>query len=202
MLLMNVADVADEYLSDDRLKGLVAFDATLGIHLGPRSPTSLLGLYYRLTGEANGKTGAQFIPQGGMSTLAPAFEQAATAAGVTIRTGTAVARILADRGTATGVVLGCGEQLNAPIIISAIHPQATFLKLCDTAELGTGFVRAVSNIRSKGNVAKLDLDLISHPPSPASQLRIIAAGWSSPALSPMSKMPSTRQNMANSLPIR
>ena len=43
MLLMNVADVADEYLSDDRLKGLVAFDATLGIHLGPRSPTSLLG---------------------------------------------------------------------------------------------------------------------------------------------------------------
>jgi phytoene dehydrogenase-like protein len=164
MLLMNVADVADEYLSDDRLKGLVAFDATLGIHLGPRSPTSLLGLYYRLTGETGGKTGAQFIPQGGMNTLAPAFEQAATAAGVTIRTGTAVTRILADRGVAAGVILDDGEQLNAPLVISAIHPQATFLKLCDTAELGTGFVRAVSNIRSKGNVAKLDLALDRLPP--------------------------------------
>ncbi|WP_426227489.1 phytoene desaturase family protein [Pararhizobium sp. DWP3-4] len=163
MLLMNVADVADEYLSDDRLKGLIAFDATLGIHLGPRSPTSLLGLYYRLTGETGGETGAQYIPQGGMNPLAPAFEKAATAAGVSVRTGTAVARIVANRGVATGVILGNGEQLNAPIIVSAIHPQATFLTLCDTAELGTGFVRAISNIRSKGNVAKLDLALDKPP---------------------------------------
>ena len=51
VLLMNVADLLDEQLSDDRLKGLLAFDATLGSHLGPRSPTSLLGLYYRLAGE-------------------------------------------------------------------------------------------------------------------------------------------------------
>lgn len=163
MLLMNVADVADEYLGDDRLKGLVAFDATLGIHLGPRSPTSLLGLYYRLTGEANGKTGAQYVPEGGMGALASAFEKAAVSAGVTIRTATKVTRILADRGTATGVVLASGEQLSAPIIISAVHPKAAFLDLCDSAELDTGLVRAVANIRSKGNVAKLDLALDSIP---------------------------------------
>ena len=54
MLLMNVADVLDEHLEDERLRGLLAFDATLGSHLGPRSPTSLLGLYYRLTGEIGG----------------------------------------------------------------------------------------------------------------------------------------------------
>jgi phytoene dehydrogenase-like protein len=38
MMLMNVHDVADEHLSDDRLKGFVAFEAVLGSHLGPRSP--------------------------------------------------------------------------------------------------------------------------------------------------------------------
>ncbi len=156
MLLMNVADIADEYLGDDRLKGLVAFDATLGIHLGPRSPTSLLGLYYRLTGEMNGGIGHQAIVKGG---LADAFEKAALAAGVTIRTGMAVSRILADRGTATAVVLENGEMLAAPVIVSAIHPKATFLTLIDAAEIGTGFVRQVHNIRSKGNVAKLDLAL-------------------------------------------
>ena len=43
--------------------------------------------------------------------------------------------------------------------MSAIHPQATFLKLTDAAELGTGFVRSIGNIRSRGNVAKLDLAL-------------------------------------------
>jgi len=42
VLLMNVADLLDEQLRDDRLKGLLAFDAVLGAHLGPRSPTSLL----------------------------------------------------------------------------------------------------------------------------------------------------------------
>ena len=54
VILMNVADLLDEQLTDNRLKGLVAFDAVLGSHLGPRSPTSLLGLYYRLAGEIGG----------------------------------------------------------------------------------------------------------------------------------------------------
>ncbi|MBO3762240.1 NAD(P)/FAD-dependent oxidoreductase [Ciceribacter sp. L1K22] len=163
MLLMNVADVADEYLTDDRLKGLLAFDATLGIHLGPRSPTSLLGLYYRLTGEAMGAAGAQFIPGGGMGALAAAFESAAVEAGVTLRCGSAVARIHADRGTVSGIVLANGEELTAPVIVSAIHPKTTFLQLVDPAETGTGFLRSISNIRSRGNVARLDLAL-DHPP--------------------------------------
>lgn len=163
MLLMNVADVADEYLTDDRLKGLLSFDATLGIHLGPRSPTSLLGLYYRLTGEAAATAGAQLPPGGGAGALAEAFESAATAAGVTLRANTAVRRILADRGAATGVVLHDGEEITAPVVVSAIHPKTTFLDLVDAAEIGTGFVRAVDNIRSKGNVARLDLALDQPP---------------------------------------
>ncbi len=159
MLLMNVADVADEYLTDDRLKGLLAFDATLGIHLGPRSPTSLLGLYYRLTGEAAGRTGGQIVPAGGMASVAPAFVRAAERAGVTIRCGAPVGRILADRGRTSGVVMRDGTEIAAPVVVSAIHPQTTFLHLVDPAESGTGFVRSVKNVRSHGNVAKLDLAL-------------------------------------------
>ncbi|MCM2472357.1 NAD(P)/FAD-dependent oxidoreductase [Rhizobium sp. CG5] len=163
MLLMNVADVGDEYLSDDRLKALIAFDATLGIQLGPRSPTSLLGLYYRLTGEANGRAGGQYVPQGGMEALGEAFVAGALKAGVTIRTNAAVARILADRGMVSGVALESGETLTAPLVVSAVHPKATFLTLVDAAEIGTGFRRAIANIRSKGNVARLDLALDAPP---------------------------------------
>jgi len=159
MLLMNVADVADEYLADDRLKGLAAFDATLGIHLGPRSPTSLLGLYYRLSGDVAGRTGGQFVPVGGMASLAPAFVRAAEKAGVTIRCSAPVGRILADRGRTSGVVMQDGTEITAPVVVSAIHPQTTFLHLVDPAESGTGFIRAVKNVRSHGNVAKLDLAL-------------------------------------------
>ncbi len=163
MLLMNVADVADEYLTDDRLKALLAFDATLGVQLGPRSPTSLLGLYYRLTGEANGRAGGQFVPEGGLAALGEAFVAGALKAGVAIRTGRPVARIVADRGIVTGVVLDNGETLSAPMVVSAVHPKTTFLTLIDAAEIGTGFRRAIDNIRSKGNVARLDLALDQPP---------------------------------------
>jgi len=166
MLLMNVADIADEYLTDDRLKALLAFDATLGIHLGPRSPTSLLGLYYRLTGEIGGVAGAQRVAGGGGRSTVAAFETAAIHAGVTVRTGTRVERIIADRGRASAIVLASGETVEAATIVSAIHPKATFLSLTDPAEIGTGFRRAIGNIRSKGNVAKLDLALDRVPDFP------------------------------------
>ena len=37
MMLMCVADILEEEINNDLLKGLLAFDATLGINLGPRS---------------------------------------------------------------------------------------------------------------------------------------------------------------------
>ena len=101
VLLMNVADFLDEQLEDDRLKGLLAFDATLGSHLGPRSPTSLLGLYYRLAGEIGGAPGAQIVPIGGMgSGRQPHSPAAASKAGVFLRTGARVDKILVEKGQA------------------------------------------------------------------------------------------------------
>ncbi|TGS52048.1 phytoene dehydrogenase, partial [Mesorhizobium sp. M1D.F.Ca.ET.183.01.1.1] len=101
----------DEQLSDDRLKGLLAFDATLGSHLGPRSPTSLLGPYYRLAGAIGGAAGAQLLPRGGMGAVVVAVRTAAEKAGVTIRTSVPVARIIVEKDRAVGVVLDNGEEL-------------------------------------------------------------------------------------------
>ncbi|CAN7626646.1 NAD(P)/FAD-dependent oxidoreductase [Phyllobacterium sp. LjRoot231] len=163
MLLMNVADVLDEHLVDDRLKGLLAFDATLGSHLGPRSPTSLLGLYYRLAGEINGQPGAQMYPVGGTGAVVNAIQGAAEKAGVTIRSNVPVARILVENGRAVGAVLEDGEEVRAKTVVSAISPRATFLDLIGTREIDTGFVRRVSNIRVNGDAAKLHLALDGLP---------------------------------------
>ncbi|RWP78696.1 NAD(P)/FAD-dependent oxidoreductase [Mesorhizobium sp.] len=163
VLLMNVADLLDEQLADDRLKGLLAFDATLGSHLGPRSPTSLLGLYYRLAGETGGVTGAQTMPKGGMGAVISAIRAAAEKAGVTIRTAAPVAKIIVEKGCAVGVVLTSGEMLRAKTIVSAINPATTVLDLVGPREIDTGFVRKVKNIRMKGDAAKLHLAL-DRPP--------------------------------------
>lgn len=163
MVLMNVADVLDEYLTDERLKGLIAFDATLGAHLGPRSPTSLLGLHYRLTGETGGVAGAQALPTGGMGAVADALGKAAEAAGCVLKASAGVARILVEKGRATGVVLAGGEEIRARTIVSAINPVSTFLDLVGTRHIDTGFVRRLGHIRMKGDAAKLHLALDAPP---------------------------------------
>jgi phytoene dehydrogenase-like protein len=163
MLLMNVADVLDEHLEDERLRGLLAFDATLGSHLGPRSPTSLLGLYYRLAGEIGGQAGAQIVPVGGMGAVSTAMARSADAAGVMVRTNAPVGGVIVEKGRAVGIVLASGEEIRAKTTISAINPRTTFLSLVGPRELDTGFVRKVKNIRMKGNVAKLHLALDGPP---------------------------------------
>jgi phytoene dehydrogenase-like protein len=163
VILMNVADFADEQLSDDRLKGLLAFDAVLGSHLGPRSPTSLLGLYYRLAGEIGGQAGGQIVPTGGMGAVAAAIRAAAERAGARVRTGAVVQRILVEKGRAVGVRVEGGEELRAETIVSAANPRSTFLDLVGPRELDTGFVRQIANIRMKGDAAKLHLAL-DRPP--------------------------------------
>ncbi|WP_027053998.1 phytoene desaturase family protein [Mesorhizobium erdmanii] len=163
VLLMNVTDLLDEQLGDDRLKGLLAFDATLGSHLGPRSPTSLLGLYYRLAGETGGAAGAQVLPDGGMGAIVAAIRASAEKAGATIRTSVAVAKILVEKGRAVGVTLDTGEELRARTVVSAINPATTFLHLVGPRAIDTGFVRKVKNIRMKGDAAKLNLAL-DRPP--------------------------------------
>ena len=159
MLLMNVHDVAEEHLADDRLKGLLAFDATLGIHLGPRSPTSLLGLYYRLVGEVVGRPGGQVVPKGGMGAVVAAMRAAAEAAGVTVRTEAPVAKIVVENGRATGVTLESGETLSAATIVSAIDPRTTLVGLVGPREIDTGVVQKARAIRMKGDAAKLHLAL-------------------------------------------
>ncbi|MBZ9678848.1 phytoene desaturase family protein [Mesorhizobium sp. ES1-1] len=163
VLLMNVADLLDEQLEDIRLKGLLAFDATLGSHLGPRSPTSLLGLYYRLAGEAGGMAGAQIVPQGGMGAVIAAIRASAEKAGVSIRVSSPVTRIIVEKGRAVGVALDTGEEMRARTIVSAINPATTFLHLIGPREIDTGFTRKVKNIRMKGDAAKLNLAL-DRPP--------------------------------------
>lgn len=166
LILINVADVLEEDLTDDRLKGLVAFDAVLGTHLGPRSPNSLMNLYYRLSGEVAGVAGAQAVPVGGMGALSEALGKAAVARGVDIRLGVRAATIVVEDDRATGVTLATGEHLSAPVVVSAANPRATLVDLLGTRHLDTGFVRQVENVRMRGNAAKLHLALDGLPAFP------------------------------------
>ncbi len=167
MLLTNVADVLDDELGDDRLKGLVGFDATLGAWLGPQSPNSLILLLNRL---ATGM-GALFLPAGGMGAVADAMTAAAVAKGVVIRPDAAVARLIVEGDQVVGVVLADGTELRAGVVVSAINPKTTFLDLIGPRHLDSGFVRRIRDMKSRGAAAKLHLALSAAPDFRGADLR-------------------------------
>jgi phytoene dehydrogenase-like protein len=158
LLLINVADVADDEVGDDLLGGLLAFDATLGAWLGPRSPNSLILLLDRLARGA-----APLMPKGGMGAVAEAMVKAAVSAGVTIRTGARVAGIRTGDHRAEAVTLAGGEVIAARHVVSALPPQVTFRELVGPRALDAGFFTRVGHIRSRGATARLHLALSGLP---------------------------------------
>ena len=170
MILINVADVAEDELTDDRLKGLLAFDATLGAWLGPRSPNSLILLLNQLAIGSD-----VLLPKGGMAAVAQAMTKAAEAAGVTMRCNAAVARVVVEGDRAVGVELASGEGLRADRVISAISPRTTFQKLVGPRHLDAGFFARTSHIRSRGGAAKLHLALTGAPAVPDLKARMVIA---------------------------
>jgi phytoene dehydrogenase-like protein len=74
-----------------------------------------------------------------------------------------VRRILVIDDRAAGVELATGDTIDATRVISNADPKRTFLELVDVDHLDTGFVRRISNIRSKGRAAKLHLVLDGLP---------------------------------------
>ncbi len=163
MALMCICDVVDEHISDERLKGLLAFDGTLGISLGPRSPTSLFGLYMRLATRSAGADHTNGYSINAAGRLIDAIYESTKAAGVEFGFGRKVRAINVNNGLAGSVETTDGETYSAGSIVSAIHPATTFLSFVGAPKLDTGFSREISSVRSRGNVSKLNLVLDRFP---------------------------------------
>jgi phytoene dehydrogenase-like protein len=178
IILTNVHDLLDDELTDPRLKGALAFDATLGGWLGPRSPNSVLPWLVRLSGQTGGVQGAIGMPKGGMATLGDAMAKSAAAAGVTIRCSARVEQIIIEGEKVAGVTLTGGEEIRAIRVVSAVAPKATLLALVGARHLDAGLVTRARHQKSRGGAAKLHLTLGGLPDFNGANLqdRLIIAG--------------------------
>lgn len=153
-------DLMDEYFESPLVKAMLSWDGLIGSRMAPRSPNSaVLAMLYRLSGEA-----------GEVTSLIDALHAAATSAGVEIRCGTAVDKIIVDGGdnglVATGVRLDGGEELFAERVISSADPKTTFLRMLGVEHLDIGFTNRIRRLRCNGYVAKLHLALDGAPEFP------------------------------------
>lgn len=159
LIFMNIHDEVTERFENPVLKGAISLDAVLGTHLGPRSPNTMMTYLYRLAGD-QGRAG---VPAGGMGSVSNELAQAARTAGATIRTGMPVKRIVVRNGRAVGVETESGEHFESLKVISNADPKTTLMKLIGAKHAETGFAQRISNLRARGNAAKLHLALDGLP---------------------------------------
>jgi phytoene dehydrogenase-like protein len=62
-----------------------------------------------------------------------------------------------------GVALESGEELNAPTVITAVHPAITFLQQLERTELPEDFVSEIERFRSRSGTVKVNLALSELP---------------------------------------
>ncbi|MGL4235841.1 phytoene desaturase family protein [Tabrizicola sp.] len=163
ILLTNVHDLLNDELTNPLLKGALAFDATLGGWLGPRSPNSVLPWLVRLSGQTAGVQGALGLPKGGMEALGAAMGRAVQAQGVTLRCAARVERIIVEGERVVGMMLMGGEELRAARVVSAIAPKTTLLTLIGPRHLDAGLTTRARHQKSRGGAAKLHLTLRGLP---------------------------------------
>ena len=172
---INIYDVLQELFDNETLKGALSLDGTLGTMLGTRSNNSVFCALHRYS---NG--GHYRLPRGGMGAVSNALAGAARSFGAEIHTSRPVSRIMMDFDRATGIELESGERIEADLVVSGTDPKTTFLKLLGARNLEAGFANKISNVRTRGNAAKLHLALSGVPefsgldPELASERLVIA----------------------------
>ena len=162
---MNIYDEVVERFDCPVLRGAISLDAVLGTHLGPRSPNTIMTYLYRLAG-GHGRVAS---PRGGMGSVTQELARAARDAGVTVRTGKPVKRIVVENGRVTGVETEDGERFDSLTVVSNADPKRTIMELVGARHVETVFTRRIHNFRSRGNAAKLHLALDGLPEIPGLQ---------------------------------
>jgi phytoene dehydrogenase-like protein len=125
----SAADFLDGWFENDHIKALFAFDGIVGSFASPSTPGTAYVLLHHCFGEVNGKSGVWGHAVGGMGAITQAMARSAEARGAQIRTQSGVARVLVDRGRATGVVLNDGTEIFARAIAANVGPKLLFRDL-------------------------------------------------------------------------
>jgi phytoene dehydrogenase-like protein len=142
----------------------MALDGLIGTWAGPHEPgTGYVMAHHSIGDVGNGQVGAWATVVGGMGAVAAALEASARSFGAEIRVETPVERILATNERVRGVALASGEEIAAPIVVAATHPQITFLRQLDAGELPDHFVDDIRNWKSRSGTVKINLALDRAP---------------------------------------
>jgi phytoene dehydrogenase-like protein len=164
LMTMSITDLLGDWFESQEVKASLAVNGIIGTWAGPDGPgTAYVMAHHSIGDVGDGHLGNWGFAEGGMGAVADACRRSAEELGATIRTNARVQQVLIKNGEAQGVVLENGEELRAPVVVTACHPKVTFLKQIDRKELPAEFVRDIENWKTRSGVVKINLALAELP---------------------------------------
>jgi phytoene dehydrogenase-like protein len=164
LMTMSIADLLDRFFVSEQVRAVMAINGLIGTWAGPYEPgTGYVMAHHSIGDVGDGTLGSWGVPEGGMGAVAAAIESSARASGAEIRTNAPVERLLIRSGRAVGVALAGGEELSAPIVVTACHPKITFLRQIAPGELPEDFVGDIEHLSSRSGVVKVNLAVSKLP---------------------------------------
>ncbi|HEX2050290.1 MAG TPA: NAD(P)/FAD-dependent oxidoreductase [Actinomycetota bacterium] len=164
LMTMSISDLLDDWFESAEVKAMLAVSGVIGTWAGPAEPgTAYVMLHHHVGDLGDGAVGRWGFPEGGMGAVSGALRAAAERLGARVRTDAPVARVLTRGGRATGVALRDGEELAAPLVVTAVHPKIAFLEHLDRSELPDDFVRDVERWNTRSGVVKVNLAVAELP---------------------------------------
>ncbi|MEZ4745771.1 MAG: NAD(P)/FAD-dependent oxidoreductase [Calditrichia bacterium] len=163
IMTMSSADFLERWFESDPLIATLSASGIIGTFLGPRSPGSAYVLLHHYMGEIDGNFRAWGFARGGTGSVANAIAAAAQSFGVDIRTLASVDQVIVKSGKATGVALNTGEEIAADLVVSALDPYHTFLRMVEKEHLPADLLKSIKKFRYRGSSGKVNLALDGLP---------------------------------------
>jgi len=152
----SASDWLGERFASEHVTAALGWDSISNTLAGPATPGTAYSLLHEHAAAELGGIAWGFV-RGGMGRVTGLLAEAATEAGVEIVTGAPVARITIDGGRATGVELGAGTELAAPLVLSNADPKRTLLGLVGRERLDPRTAAAIDAYRCEGASLKVNL---------------------------------------------
>lgn len=163
LMTMSAADLLDEWFEFEPLKATISASGIIGTFMGPRSPGSAYVMLHHYMGDIDGVFRAWGFQRGGTGEVSMSIARSALELGADIKTEAPVSKLMVQNGKAIGVALENGDEFYSKVVISALDPKLTFLKLVDEKELPQDFVTSIRNFRIRGSSGKVNLALDALP---------------------------------------
>ena len=158
LFTMSATDLLERWFESPQMKGFMAVNGIIGTWAGPDAPGTAYVLMHHSVGDiGDGEVASWGFMEGGMGAVATACEESAKFFGAEVRVNAPVAKIATSNGRAAGVVLDGGEEIHAPLVVTACHPKITFLQQLERSELPDSFVHDIEHWKTRSGTVKVNL---------------------------------------------